>query len=54
MSAWLPTAFEPAIEAMITDSITAIYNKSTAATVIATTNRVEAYPTAWSLFPFTG
>ena len=50
MSTGLPTTFEPAIEAMIAHSVAAIYNKSAAPSVIATTYRIEANPTAWGSF----
>jgi hypothetical protein len=50
----LPTAFESAIKAMIAYGVTAVNNKPTALTLVITANRIEANPTAWSLFAFTG
>jgi hypothetical protein len=50
MSARLPTAFESAVKTMITNSITAVYNESAAASIVTTTHRIEADPTTWSSF----
>jgi hypothetical protein len=54
MSARLPTTFEPAIETVITYSITAIDNESATASIITATNRIEANPTTWSCFTLSG
>jgi urea transporter len=50
----LPTAFEPAVKAMVTDSITGINNKAATLPFVVTTWGIETDPTAWGFFPFTG
>jgi hypothetical protein len=54
MPARLPTAFESAIETVITDSITAINNKSTALPFVVTANSIKPNPTTWCLFTLAG
>jgi hypothetical protein len=53
-SAGLPTAFELAIKTMITHCIAAVDDKPTTLSFIVTTQGIKTYPTAWSLFTFTG
>jgi hypothetical protein len=52
-SARLPATFKLAIETMIAYRVAAIDNKSATLSFVVTTGRIETYPTAWSLFPFT-
>jgi hypothetical protein len=52
MSAWLPTAFEPAIETVIADSIAGINNKATTLSFVVATDSIKANPTTWSSFTF--
>jgi hypothetical protein len=54
MPTGLPTAFEPTVKAMITYRITGIDNESATLSFIIATDRVEADPTAWSSFSFSG
>jgi hypothetical protein len=53
-SARLPTTFEPAVKAMVTDSIARIDNKAATLAFVITARRIETNPTAWSLFTLSG
>jgi hypothetical protein len=54
MSAWLPTAFESAIETVITHSIACVHNESAALTFVITTNCIEPNPSTGGVFAFAG
>jgi len=46
----LPTAFEPAIKAVIAYSVSVVDNESTTLSLVITTDSIKRYPTTWSMF----
>jgi len=50
VSARLPRTFEPAIKTVIAYCITTVDYKAATLAFVVTANRIEANPTAWSMF----